>query len=48
MLSSIHERFEEPGAAEKPYPFHGDLGRLLPWWGQLEEARESGARSFFS
>lgn len=39
MLSSVHDEFQEPDQPAKRYPFRDDIARLLPWYGNLEEAR---------
>lgn len=39
MLSNIHDEFQKEEAEERPYPFRHDVGRLLPWWDQAEEAK---------
>lgn len=43
MLVTVHDEFLDPEEPEKVFPFGDDVGRLLPWWDVVEEAKSLGA-----
>jgi hypothetical protein len=43
MLANVHNRFAEPNQTRKPYPFHSDIGKVLPWWDSVEAKRTGPA-----
>lgn len=41
LLVTVHDEFVQPDQPEKPFPFGDDIGRLLPWWDLVEQAKHS-------
>jgi len=38
MLANVHDNFADPNYAKKPYPFRDDMGKVLPWWDEIQVA----------